>query len=91
MVRRSKPGNRLTGHYGLGEMKKGKTMGISPTVVDLSLVGSGVVLGLVTFPYRDAPIGQTLLIAGGGLAAVGLAFLIRDLVTSKPLVKAVSA
>lgn len=90
MVRRSKPGNRLTGHYGLGEMK-GKTMGISPTVVDLSLVGSGIVLGLVTFPYRDAPIGQTLLIAGGGLAAVGLAFLIRDLVTSKQVSRAISA
>jgi hypothetical protein len=88
MAYRSKPRNLLAGRYGLGEMKKGKTAGLSPTAVDLSLVGSGVVLGLITFPYRDAPIGQTLLVAGGGLAAVGLAFLIRDLLTSKPVASA---
>ena len=66
-------------------------MGISPTVVDLSLLGGGLVLGLATFPYRDAPIGQTLLIAGGGLAAVGIAFLIRDLVMSRAVSRAFGA
>lgn len=72
-------------------MKQKKTMGVSPTTVDLSLIGSGLVLGLVTWPYREAPITQTLLIAGGGLVAVGLAFLIRDLVTSKPVATAIGA
>lgn len=91
MARRSGPRNLLAGRYGLGEMKSRKTKGLSPTVVDLSLVGSGLVLGLATWPYQNTPIGQTLLIAGGGLAAVGLAFLIRDLVTSKPVVSALGA
>ena len=90
MARRSRPGNLLSGRYGLGEMKR-KTMGLSPTVVDLSLVGGGLVLGLVSFPYREGPIAQTLLIAGGGLAAVGLAFLIRDLLTSPSVSRAISA
>lgn len=91
MANRSRPRNLLSGRYGLGEMKKGKTLGFSPTTVDLSLVVSGLVLGLATFPYRDAPIGQTLLIAGGGLAAVGLAFLIRDLVSSRSVARAIGA
>ena len=96
MAYRPRPRNILAGGYGLGQMKKnaemknGKTMGISPSVVDLSLVGSGLLLGLVTFPYRDAPIGQTLLVAGGGLAAVGLAFLIRDLLMSKQVSRAIA-
>lgn len=64
---------------------------LSPTVVDLGLAGSGLALGLISFPYRESPIGQTLLVAGGGLVAVALAFLIRDLLTSRAIQNAVQA
>lgn len=92
MAYRPRPRNLLAGGYGLGQMKTKDrpTMGVSPSVVDLSLIGSGLLLGLVTFPYRDAPIGQTLLVAGGGLAAVGLAFLIRDLLMSKQVSRVIA-
>ena len=85
MSKRVRPSLRL----GLVDPKK-KTW-LSPTVVDLGMAGSGLVLGLVSFPYRESPIGQTLLVAGGGLVAVALAFLIRDLLTSRAIEQAVKA
>lgn len=85
MSKRARPSLRL----GLVDPKK-KTW-LSPTVVDLGIAGSGLVLGLVSFPYRESPIGQTLLVAGGGLVAVALAFLIRDLLTSRAIEQVVKA
>lgn len=87
MTKRSKPRNLLLGHYGLGEMSK-KNGGISPTTVDLGIMGGGLVLGLVAFPYKETPIGQTLLVAGGGLVAVSLALLIRELLVKRTVIKA---
>jgi hypothetical protein len=85
MSKRARPSLRL----GLVDPKK-KTW-LSPTVVDLGIAGSGLALGLISFPYRESPIGQTLLVAGGGLVAVALAFLIRDLLTSRAIEQAVKA
>lgn len=65
----------LTGRYGLSQIKGG----LSPTAVNLGILGAGLTLGLITFQYRDTPIGSTLLGAAGSLSAVALVLFIRDL------------
>ncbi len=88
VTKRSKPRNLLAGHYGLGEMAKKKTGGISPSTVDLGIIGGGLVLGFVSFPYRDTPIGQTLMVAGGGLVAIAAVLLVRELLVGSHAQKA---
>lgn len=45
------------------------------------IMGTGLVTGLVGWNNQDKPIGRMLLGAGGGLTALGIAFLIRELFT----------
>jgi hypothetical protein len=50
-----------------------------PPIVNLSLVVTGVLIGLAGYEGRETPLGQVGLGAGGSLAAVGLAFFIQEL------------
>ena len=53
--------------------------GLSPTAANGIILGAGLVLGLVTYQYKDSPIGATLLGAAGSLTAVALVLFLRDL------------
>lgn len=74
---KKRPQNMLTGRYGLAQIRtNGK---LPPTAVNLGILGSGVVLGLIAYQYRDTPIGATLLGAAGSVAAVAFVFFLREL------------
>ncbi len=47
------------------------------------VIGAGLVLGLLGYNAKDAPLGFFLISVGGGLGALGTAFFIRSLL-SKP-------
>lgn len=67
----------LVGRPGLGAARS--NLGLSPTAVNLGILGSGLLLGLVTYQYKETPIGATLLGAAGSVSAVALVFFVRDL------------
>lgn len=73
----SRPRNLLAGRH----RQMGKIFGkkLDPTTVNLGILGSGILLGLVSYQYRESPIGATLLGAAGSVSAIGLVFLLRDL------------
>lgn len=54
----------------------------SKTTVNLALMGGGVLLGLVGANNRETALGAVALQAGGSVAAVALAFFIKDLFSS---------
>lgn len=60
-------------------------MPIAPTWVHLGVVGGGVALGYVTYPYWQQPLGMTLMGAAGTITAVGILLLVYDLVRDKNL------
>lgn len=65
------------GRYSLAQApKKGV---ISPTVVNLAILGAGLGLGFVTYQYREKPLGAILLSAAGSMTAVALVLFLRDL------------
>lgn len=73
----ARPRNMLSGRHTLGRVRHNPNL--SPTVVNLGILGSGLVLGLVTYQYKETPIGATLLGAAGSVSAVALVFFVRDL------------
>lgn len=73
-----KPKNLLLGRKDRQVAHLGN-MRLTPTTVNLVTVGTGIVLGLVSYQYRESPIGATLLGAAGSIAAIGLYFFIREL------------
>lgn len=52
---------------------------IPESAVDGMVVAAGLVTGILGWNYQDKPVGRILLGAGGGLAALGIGFLIRGL------------
>jgi len=48
--------------------------------VNLIIIGSGVAIGVGAYPYRRKPVGDLLVHAGGGMAGIGLIFMILDLI-----------
>lgn len=74
-----RPRNMLSGRYGLGEMSRRRKGGISPTAVNIGITTAGMVLGLITYQYRNDPIGATLLVAAGSIVGVGLVFFAKEL------------
>lgn len=75
----------LAGHYGLGDMatKNGR---INPWV-HVGVAGAGLVLGYVSFPYAQQPLGMTLMGAAGSIMAVGLLLLAYDVFRNKGIVQ----
>lgn len=70
---------------GLGLTGKGSPNpfhGVSPTTANLIILGSGLGLGLITYQYRENPIGATLLGAAGSMTAVALVLFLRDLLVA---------
>lgn len=53
--------------------------GLSPTTANLVILGSGLTLGLITYQFRENPIGATLLGAAGSMTAVALVLFLREL------------
>lgn len=47
------------------------------------IMGIGLVTGLVGWNKQDTPVGRILLGAGGGLTALGITFMIREIFTAK--------
>lgn len=60
------------------------TFKVSSTTANLSILGAGVVLGLVSYPYRESAIGSTLLGAAGSMAAVAFILFMRELFVDRP-------
>lgn len=56
--------------------------GMSPTTANLIVLGSGLTLGLITYQYKESPIGATLLGAAGSMTAVALVLFLRDLLVA---------
>lgn len=56
--------------------------GLSPTTANLIILGSGLTLGLITYQFRENPIGATLLGAAGSMTAVALVLFLRELLVS---------
>lgn len=81
--------NMLSGHkfkFGMGQAAV-KTNKINPTWVHLGVIGSGVVLGYVAYPYAQQPLGMTIMGAAGSVVAVGLLLLVYDLVREKSVLE----
>lgn len=79
-TRTARPRNMLAGRYGYGLAqirRNGKSL--SPTTVNLGILGGGLLLGLITYQYKDSPLGATLLGAAGSVSAVALVFFVREL------------
>lgn len=75
----------LWGHYGLAEIRPDReSKRLSPTTVNLGILGAGLALGLITYQYRNTPIGSTLLGAAGSMTAVALVLFLRDLLLGGP-------
>lgn len=56
--------------------------------VHAGVAGAGVALGYFSYPYRENPLGATLLGAAGSVTAVGILLLVYDLFRDKRLVQA---
>lgn len=84
-MRKGRPKGLLSGHYGLGEMAK-KNSGNIPWI-HLGVVGAGAVLGYVSYPYHQQPLGMTLMGAAGSIMAVGLLLLFYDLFREKSIIQ----
>jgi hypothetical protein len=76
----------LTGHYGLGDMAIQTNGRISPWV-HAGVIGAGVVLGYVSYPYSQQPLGMMIMGASGSIIAVGLLLLAYDFFRNKSIVQ----
>lgn len=54
------------------------------TLTNLLLVGSGALIGTLSFPYRKKALGFVGLASGGAVAGAGIIFLILDGVGKAP-------
>lgn len=63
-------------------LAQSREKGISSTTANLIILGSGLTLGLVTYQFKDNPIGATLLSAAGSVTAVALVLFLRDLLVA---------
>jgi hypothetical protein len=46
--------------------------------VNLAIMGTGVAMALLAYPYKKKPVGDLLVHAGGSIAGIGLIFTILD-------------
>lgn len=76
----------LTGHYGLGAMSLKTNGRISPWV-HVGVMGAGVALGYISYPYAQQPLGMMLMGASGSIIAVGMLLLAYDLFRNKSIVQ----
>jgi len=76
----------LAGHYGLGDMALKTNGRISPWV-HVGVVGAGVALGYISYPYFQQPLGMILMGASGSIVAVGLLLLAYDYFRNKSIVQ----
>lgn len=83
---RMRPQGILTGHYGLGDMAI-KTGGRISPWVHAGVIGAGVVLGYVSYPYFQQPLGMMIMGASGSIIAVGLLLLAYDYFRDKAIVQ----
>jgi len=83
---RMRPQGMLTGHYGLGAMAIQTNGRISPWV-HAGVIGAGVVLGYVSYPYAQQPLGMMIMGASGSIIAVGLLLLAYDFFRDKSIVQ----
>lgn len=81
-----RPRGILTGHYGLGEMSIKTNGRISPWV-HAGVIGAGVVLGYVSYPYAQQPLGMMIMGASGSIIAVGLLLLAYDFFRDKSILQ----
>lgn len=84
-VAKKKSKNMLYGSYSLGDIANKNR--IAPLWVHLGVVGGGLALGYVAYPYQQSPLGSTLLGAAGSVAAVGLLLLVYDALRDKNIVQ----
>lgn len=75
----------LTGHYGLGDMALKTGNRISPWV-HIGVAGAGMVLGYVSYPYAQLPMGMILMGASGSIVGVALLLLTYDYFRDKAIV-----
>jgi hypothetical protein len=62
-----------------GAAAAGQRGGPSPTIVNLTILGAGLLVGVAAYQFRDTPIGATFLGAAGSMTAVALVLFMRDL------------
>lgn len=58
--------------------------GIPSWGVNLAIMGTGAVVGLVAYPYKKKPLGDLLVHAGGSIFGIGIIFTILDLAGFRP-------
>lgn len=85
MIRMS-PKGMLTGHYGLGAMAIKTDGRISPWV-HVGVIGAGVALGYISYPYAQQPLGMMLMGAAGSVIAVGMLLLAYDYFKDRSIVQ----
>lgn len=83
---RTKPKGMLVGHYGLGAMAIKTDNRISPWV-HAGVIGAGIALGYISYPYYQQPLGMMIMGASGSIIAVGLLLLAYDYFQNKSIVQ----
>jgi hypothetical protein len=62
----------------LTPLKPEPPAGLPSWGVNLVIMGTGVAMALVAYPYKKKPVGDLLVHAGGSIAGIGLIFTILD-------------
>ena len=79
-----KPRNILSGRcYDLGASASKR---IAPPWVHAGVLGGGLALGYISYPYAQTPMGMTLMGAAGSVVAAGLLLLVYDLARDENLI-----
>jgi hypothetical protein len=86
-MRKGRPKNLLSGHYGLGEMAKKKDIPSVTHWVHLGVIAGGALLGYLSYPYHQLPLGMTVMGAAGSIMGVGLLLLVYDLFRDKNILQ----
>lgn len=84
-MRKQKTKGMLGRSYGL---RQRPSNGLSSPVIHAGVLGAGIILGYIAYPYRENPLGVTLLGAAGSVTAVGILLLVHDLLKDKRVVQA---
>lgn len=68
----------LRGSKSLSQGRRIIGIPVTPTTVNVTLMGLGLLLGVAAWNYKDTPIGNVLLGAAGSMAGVSTIFLVNE-------------
>jgi hypothetical protein len=85
-MRKGRPKNLLSCHYGLAEMAKKDIPSVTHWV-HLGVIAGGALLGYLSYPYHQLPLGMTVMGAAGSIMGVGVLLLVYDLFRDKNILQ----